>query len=92
LFNDFFFQPSYPIVEAKLKNNKFEFTQSASNKNETLKWNIPMFVQEKGKIFEEPQIVWLLKNGSTCSRSMKLNPEKNYDFNKDFISFAKINE
>jgi hypothetical protein len=51
-----------------------------------------MFVQEKGKILEEPQIVWLLKNGSTCSPSFKLNPDKKYDFNRDFISFAKINE
>jgi hypothetical protein len=84
-------QPSYPIVEAKLKDKQFEFIQSASNKNATLKWNIPMFVQEIGNKFEKPQTVWLLKNGSICS-SMKLNPEKKYDFNKNFISFAKINE
>ncbi|KAI6170403.1 Thyrotropin-releasing hormone-degrading ectoenzyme [Aphelenchoides bicaudatus] len=90
--NDFFLQTYFPVISIDVKNNEYRFEQKSAQLNDDGSWNVPMFVKELSSLSKSTQIVWLLKNNSICSNTFKLKEDKQYNFNAEFRSFAKINE
>jgi len=88
---DFFLQAYYPNVKVAIQNKEFVFKQTSAKEGNKNKWNVPLFVSDLAEN-KKIDVLWLLKNNSLCSKTLKLplDSKKQYNFNTNERSFAQV--
>ncbi|KAI6199011.1 Thyrotropin-releasing hormone-degrading ectoenzyme [Aphelenchoides besseyi] len=87
VMNDFLLQPHFPEIFVDVTNESYVIQQKSIAPNDTTKWNVPLFTFNLNT--KEEMLVWLLKDGSICSKS-PLNYPAVYLFNTHAASFARV--
>ncbi|KAI6237783.1 Thyrotropin-releasing hormone-degrading ectoenzyme [Aphelenchoides besseyi] len=87
VMNDFLLQPHFPEIYVDIINHSYVIQQKSIAPNDSNKWNVPLFTFNLKT--KEEMVVWLMKDGSICSKS-PLNYPDVYLFNKNAGSFARV--